>query len=64
MDNYIPEREINFIKVADLGFLQVSNFAQYSNRGSGTLRGCFEEHGHSHKDGSNTSELFLSSKGP
>jgi len=59
MSNYIPERETNYIKVTDSGFWQVSNFVQHSNQRSGNLRGCFEEHGHSHKGGSNTSEHFL-----
>jgi hypothetical protein len=64
LNNYIPESETNSIKVTDWGFWQVSNFAQYSNQRSGSLGGCFEEHGHPHKDGSNTSEHFLSSRGP
>jgi hypothetical protein len=63
ISNYIPERETNFIKVTDSGLWQVSNFVQYSNQRSGNLRGCFEEHGHPHKDGSKTSEHFLSSRG-
>jgi hypothetical protein len=64
VNNYIPERETNFIKVTDSGFCQVSNFVQYSNQRSGNLRDCFEEHGHPHKDGSDTTEHFLSSRGP
>jgi hypothetical protein len=63
VNNYIPEREANCIKVTVSGFWQVSNFVQYSNQRSGTLRGCFEEQGRPHKDDSNTSEHFLSSRG-